>query len=108
MQAVLVCYSRTQKHLNSASFSKYLLPVFMLLLRPAFSSRNVTIRVYLAFSAFTSKPTSLLVTNNATVFLYPTHNFVTQQFNISENEKLMCNVQFQPLLACFNLSEVIL
>jgi hypothetical protein len=56
------------KYLNCTTVSKDLLTSFTLPFCPAFWSRDMTI--YLVFSAFTSKPSTLLATNKACVFPY--------------------------------------
>ena len=50
------------KYLSSSTLSKELLPVFILWLRPAFRSRDMT--TYWVLSAFTSSPVYLLATNS--------------------------------------------
>jgi hypothetical protein len=51
------------KHLKCSTVSNDLLPICMFPFCPAFWSRDMTI--YLDFSAFASKPTSLLALNKA-------------------------------------------
>jgi len=66
----------------------------------------------LVFLAFTSRSISLLVTNRASVFFFMVCVCVcvcvctySQHINIiSTNQKLMCNIQIQPLLICLTLS----
>jgi hypothetical protein len=53
------------KYLNSSTLWKKLLSVFVVWLRPAFWSRDMT--MYLVLSPFTSRPISLLLTNKASV-----------------------------------------
>ena len=55
------------KYLNSATLSQEILSVFIFWLRPAFWSRDMT--MYLVLSAFTTRPTSLLATTKASLFL---------------------------------------
>jgi hypothetical protein len=54
------------RYLNFATLSKDLFAIFMLCLCPAFW--HLDINIYLVFSEFTSKPTSLLASNRASVF----------------------------------------
>jgi len=56
------------KYLNCSTISTYLLSIFILWLRPAFWSRDMTIRVYLVVSAFTSTPNSVLASTKRYAF----------------------------------------
>jgi hypothetical protein len=63
------------KYLNFATFSKGLLAIFMLWFCPAFWWRDIN--MYLVFSAFTSRPTSLLVSIRASVFMLYHNRFTS-------------------------------
>ena len=52
--------------MNSTTFSKYRLSIFILWLRPAFRSQEMT--MYLVLSAFSSSPISLLATTKFSTF----------------------------------------
>ena len=56
------------KYVNCSTFSKELLSVFILRLRPAFLSRDIT--MCLVLSSFTSSPIPLLATTKASVFFF--------------------------------------
>jgi hypothetical protein len=58
--------------------------------------------MYLVFSACTSRPITLLVTNEYSVFLHGMCVFTQYVHTISINQKLMCTIQFQPLVVCVN------
>ena len=56
------------KYLNSSTFSKELLSIFILWLRPESWSQDMT--MFLVLTAFTSRPISLLPFNKASVFFF--------------------------------------
>jgi hypothetical protein len=58
------------KYLNCATFSNNILAIFMFWFCPAFWWRGSNIYSYLAFSAFTSGPTSLLASIRVCVFFF--------------------------------------
>lgn len=67
VNAILIFLCRFQ-YLNVATLSKNLLPVFILWYRPSFYSRDT--KMYLVFSAFSSRSASLLATNKACVVFF--------------------------------------
>jgi hypothetical protein len=81
------------KYLNFAMLSKDLFPIFMLCLCPAFW--HLDTNIYLVFSGFTSRPTSLLASNRAFVFLRGIYVFSHYINIISIGQKLMCPIQYQ-------------
>jgi len=56
------------KYMNCSTLSKELLPTVIMLFCPAFWCRGMT--MYVLFSAFTSRPISLLATAKAFVFFF--------------------------------------
>jgi len=66
MQFLIV--SIVPKYFNFSTFSRDLLAVIKLLYYPAFW--GLDINIYLVSSAVTSRPTSFLVSNRASVFLF--------------------------------------
>jgi hypothetical protein len=59
--------------------------------------------MYLVSSAFTSKPTTLLVCNKGCGFLYGIYGFIQQINTINIDEKLICPIQFPSLLILLDL-----
>jgi hypothetical protein len=85
------------KYLNFTASPKDLFSVFMLCLCPACWHRDINI--YLVFSGFASKPTSLLASNRAFVFFCMVSMFFSHYINVvNVDQKLMSPIQFQSFL----------
>ena len=79
LHRILICYG-ISKHLNSSTLPKELLSAFILWLRPAFWSRDMT--MYLHVTATTSSPISFLAGTKASAFFFtlctlPPNTFAT-------------------------------
>jgi hypothetical protein len=91
------------KYLKFDTPSKDIFAIFKLCSFPAFLQRDINI--HLVFSGFTSRPTSLLVSNKASV-VFCTASTISHYINvISIGQKLMCPIQFQSFLVLLDPPE---
>jgi len=61
--------------------------------------------IFIVFSVFTSRPTSLLASNTATAFLYSIYVFIQYINMVSIDQELTYSTQFQSFLTFLDLPE---